>query len=177
MALQRSERDSAREVRQARRNLQRSLKAGSQQQVQEAGSTIEALMESIHIQEAWERISRWYWQAKGRQLLPSREVLGQVTTERVELYICRPTERIRFPFLVQPEEVDGGIPLEADIELEVGGLKGGRAGGLLDISAEDIMGWLREAKRKKEPVRRRWKLAVILIHLVFGDGTLLEDLS
>ena len=49
-----------------------------------------------------------------------------MTTERAELYRCRPPEGIWAPLLVRPLGVDEGIPLEAEIELAVWGLKGWR---------------------------------------------------
>ena len=60
--------------------------------MKEAGATIEAIMESGKVKKAWDRISWWYHKATGRQLPPCREVLDQVTTERVELYRCRMAE-------------------------------------------------------------------------------------
>ena len=36
---------------------------------------------------------------------PSMEVLYQVSTERAELYICKPPEGLRVPLLVQLEEI------------------------------------------------------------------------
>ena len=65
--LQRAARASAREVRQARREFQCSLQADRRSRVQEAGSTIEVLMDSDHIQKAWDRISRWYRKAMERK--------------------------------------------------------------------------------------------------------------
>ena len=91
-------RASAREVRQARRDFQRLLQTDRRQWVQEAGATIEALMESRKIQEAWDCIYQWYYQVKVRQPPPSRETLDQATTERAELYICRPPEDYGYPF-------------------------------------------------------------------------------
>ena len=74
-------------------------------------------------------------------------------------------------------EVDYGIPSEANIELEVWGLKVGRSGGQSGMLTEDLNEWLRKAKSKKEMVRRRCELVVRLIQLAFGDGTLSEDLA
>ena len=39
------------------------------------------------------------------------------------------------------------------------------------MRAEDLKGWLREATRKKFPVRRQWELVVRLVHLTFEDRT------
>ena len=78
--------------------------------MQEAGATIETLMEFGKIKEAWDRISRCYLKVEGRQTPQTREALEQVTMERTELYICRPLELIRSPLLVRRAEVDDGIP-------------------------------------------------------------------
>ena len=66
-ALQRADRASAREVRQAQKSFQSSLHADRRQRVQEAGETIEAFIEFRNIQEAWDHILQWYRQVKGRK--------------------------------------------------------------------------------------------------------------
>ena len=66
----RTARASAKEVRQARRKFQRSIQANRQQRVQEAGATIDALMEYGQTQEAWGCIPQWYLQGTGRQPPP-----------------------------------------------------------------------------------------------------------
>ena len=106
----------------------------------------------------------------------TREALEKVTTERADIYICRPLEGMRVPLMVQSAEVDDGIPLELEIELAVRSLKGGRAGGLLIMCAEDMKGCQQEKNRKKYPVRRRWEIVIRLVQMAFRDNTLPEDL-
>ena len=77
-----------------------------------------------------------------------------MTTEREDLYRCRLPEGLQVPLLVQLTEVDDGIPLEAEIELSVQDLKEGRADRLLGMREEDPKVYLKEAKRKKDPVSR-----------------------
>ena len=62
--------------------------------------------------------------------------------DSAELYRCRPPDELWVPLLVILAEVDEGIPSETYIELSVQGLKGGIVGGLLDMRAEDLKGWL-----------------------------------
>ena len=45
------------------------------------------------------------------------------------------------------------------------------------MHGEEMKGWIRETKRKKEPVRSRIKLLVRLIQIEFGDGYLSEELA
>ena len=66
--------------------------------------------------------------------------------------------------------VNYDIPAEADIEMTVIGLKGGRVRGLLGMRAEDMKEWLREDKREKDTERRRWELVVRLLQGMFRDG-------
>ena len=40
----------------------------------------------------------------------TREGLDQVLADRAELYICRPSEGLRVPLLVQPAAVNNDIP-------------------------------------------------------------------
>ena len=49
-----------------------------------------------------------------------------------------------------------GVPEKADIEQEVRGLKGERAGGPSGIRADDIKGWLRDASWEKNLGSRGW---------------------
>ena len=37
--------------------------------------------------------------------------------------------------------------------------------------------WLREAKSKKDPERRSWELVVILVQMIFSNGTVPEDMD
>ena len=76
-----------------------------------------------------------------------------------------------------PEEVNDDIPSEAEIRVSVRGLKCGRSGVPLDMRAEELKGWLREAKRKKVTLRIRWDLVVRLVQLYFGGGTMPEYIS
>ena len=50
-------------------------------------------------------------------------------------------------------------------------MKGGRAGDPPVMRAEDLNVWLWESTRKKELVRRRWDIVVILVQRTLGDGT------
>ena len=43
--------------------------------------------------------------------------------------------------LVQPAAVNDDVPTEAEIDLAVRGLKGGRVGGPLGMRLEDLKGW------------------------------------
>ena len=69
-------------------------------QVREAGEEIKALMEAKQNKEARKRLTYWYRQASGGQAPPSREHLERISTDRAELYRCRPPEGLRFPILV-----------------------------------------------------------------------------
>ena len=63
--LQRAQRASAREVRQARRSFQRDLKGYRQRRARKAGEDTKSLMESDKNQEAWKRLAYWYKKASG----------------------------------------------------------------------------------------------------------------
>ena len=91
--------------------------------------------------------------------------------------MCRPLEVMRVQLLVFQSDIEDIVPMEADILEVVRGLMRGRAGGPLGMGAEDLKGWVREATRKKEPVRRRWEILVRLVHQAFGDGTPPEEFA
>ena len=61
--------------------------------------------------------------------------------------------------------------------MAVQGLKSGREGGPFGMCAEDLKRWLSEAKREKDPERRRWEILKILVQVTFGGGTVLEKLD
>ena len=56
---------------------------------------------------------------------------------------------------MQIAAVSYNIPEEAGIYMAVQGLKSGREGGPFGMCAEDLKRWLSEAKREKDPERRR----------------------
>ena len=85
IALQRVIRDSTRDLRQARREFQKSLQSHMRQRLQEAGTSIEELVKYGKIRESLDRILLWYQQVKGTQTPLLAEALDQVSTERAEL--------------------------------------------------------------------------------------------
>ena len=75
-----------------------------------------------------------------------------------------------------PPPVRAGQHNEVD-DASVGG--GGRdiRGAGKEMRTEELKRWLRETKREKDPVRRRWELVVRLVKVMFGDGTVPEEIS
>ena len=100
-----------------------------------------------------------------------------MSADRAKLYICRTPEGLCVSLLVKPMAVNYDIPAEADIDMAVIGLKGGRVRGLLGMRAEDMKEWLREDKREKDIERRRWELVVRLLQGMFRDGTVPKEIS
>ena len=101
-ALHWSQRVSAREVRQAQKEFQRSLRCNRQKQVKEVGEAIEYILVADQKQEAWKRISSRHRQATGGHAPPSREHLDQISTEWTELYRCRTPEGLQDIIMVMP---------------------------------------------------------------------------
>ena len=93
---------------------------------------------------------------QGNQVHPTREGLDQESAVRVELYICRTLKRLKVPILVQMAAVNDEVPTEAEVDLSVRELKGGRAGGPSGIRTEDLKGWRKEAKQERKPEGRMW---------------------
>ena len=139
------------------------MKSYRQRRVREAGGGIETLLVSYQKKEASSRIASCYKQVSRVQVLPPREHLEFISVERAEIYRCRTPEGICVPILVTPSEVENGVPKEAEVAQLVWKFKGGRAGRLLDMWAEDLKGWLREASRDKNQMKSRWRLLVSLI--------------
>ena len=78
---------------------------------------------------------------RGKQSHPNREGLDQESAERAELYRLWPPARLQVPILVHSAAVNDEIPEEAEIEMAVRGLKGGKEGGPSGMRAEDQKGW------------------------------------
>ena len=72
-----------------------------------------------------------------------------MSTDRLELYRCRPSEGLRVPMLVHQSYIGYGTPTEAEVETAVNGRKGIISGGPLGMRVEDFKGWIREATRKR----------------------------
>ena len=83
--------------------------------------------------------------------------------ERSKLYRYRPPEGLRVFIMVFPAEVEDGVLEELEIVQVVRVLKGGRAVGPLVMQDEYLKGFLWEASREKNLMRRRWWLLVRLI--------------
>ena len=105
-----SGRSSTREVRKARRNFQHVLQEDRRRRVKLTRGNIEGLLEAGRGKEAWDHLSRWYQQVRGKQTHPTREGLDQGSADRAELYMCRPPAILQVPILVQPPAVNDDIP-------------------------------------------------------------------
>ena len=90
-ALQRSGRAITREVHKVRRNFQRALQEERRQRVQAVGSNIEGLLEADRVKVAWDHLTRWYCQDRGKKSHPTREVMDQDLAVRADLYRFQPT--------------------------------------------------------------------------------------
>ena len=83
---------------------------------------------------------------------------------------------LKVPILVQPVSVNNDVPIEAEVELAVRGLKGGRAVGPSGMRLEDLKGRLKKSKRDKESEGRRWEMLVQIVQVMFRDGTVPEEI-
>ena len=70
-------------------------------------------MDTGKVHEAWVRISRWYRQARCAQTPPTLETLDELSTDREELYRCRPPEVLTVPILVRQSDINNCIPTES----------------------------------------------------------------
>ena len=113
-------------------------------------------MAVVRVKESWDKLVRWYRHARGKQSHPTREGLDRELSVRDELYRCRPPERLKVPILFQPTEFKDEVPTEVEVNLEVRGLRAGRAGGLSGMILEELKGWRKDTNREKEPVGRNW---------------------
>ena len=57
---------------------------------------------------------------------------------------------------MQLSAVNNYIPVEAEIEMAVQGVKGGIEGGPSGMREEELKGWRKKSKREKETEGRRW---------------------
>ena len=73
--------------------------------------------------------------------------------------------------------VNYDIPVESEIYMTVRGLEGGRAGGSSGMRAKYLKGWHQEANRDKDTEGRRWEPMVRLVHVIFRDGTVPEEIT
>ena len=68
--------------------------------------------------------------------------------------------------LVQLSAVNNDIPVEAEIEIVVQGMKGGIEGGPSGMRADNLKGWRKNANREKDTEGRRWELVVIIVQVM-----------
>ena len=105
------------------------------------------------------------------------EGLDQVSEDRRELYICSTPAGLWIPILVQPSAVNDDIPQEADIDIEVLGLKGVRAGGLSGMRVKDLKERQQDTKCEKDPEGRKWDPVVRLVQVMFRNGNVLGKIA
>ena len=55
------------------------------------GSNIEGLLEADRVKVAWDHLTRWYCQDRGKKSHPTREVMDQDLAVRADLYRFQPT--------------------------------------------------------------------------------------
>ena len=108
------------------------------------------MMEADRVKDVWYHLAWWYCCVRVKHAHPTREGLDQDLAVRSELYRFRPPTRLKVTILVQQTEVNDDVPTEAEVELAVWGLKGGRAGGPSGMREEDLKGWRKETKWKKD---------------------------
>ena len=75
------------------------------------------------------------------------------STLREELYRRCSPEGVPIPILVQPEEIKEEPLGGEDIEVEVQGLRTGRAGYPSGMRIEHLQGWLREETQENDPAK------------------------
>ena len=95
------------------------LQKDIRRQVQATCTKIDLSLEVGRVMEAWDKLAQWYHEVRERQAHPTKEGLDQVSEDRAELYICWLTEGLQVPLLVHPAAVNYGIPVEAEIYMEV----------------------------------------------------------
>ena len=100
-----------------------------------------------------------------------------MSEDRAEICQCCPPARLWVPILVQSSAVNDDIPEEAEIEIEMLGLKGRRERGPSGMRAKDLEEWQQEAKREKYPEGRKWEPVVSLVKVMFRYGTVLEEID
>ena len=93
-----------------RRKFLRAIRADRRRRVQEAGTSIESLMELGKVREVWVRILLWYQQARGVYAPPTTEAMYQVSMDREELYRCRPPEGLQVLLLLGKYDIKDGTP-------------------------------------------------------------------
>ena len=64
--------------------------------------------------------------------------MDRKSTEKEELYSCRPSEGLWVPMMITPESIEGGILGEEEVVQAVQSLKRGRYGGLSGMRVENL---------------------------------------
>ena len=117
---------------------------------------------------------------------PARATLDCITAEHVDLYSYVPSLGTNIPVTVRPVPVDDLVPTEDDTKEAVKNLWRNISGGLLEMRAKHLKGWLAASKRKKReaaekgegntdeeeggPTEPHWENLLELIHTAFWEG-------
>ena len=134
-----------------RREIAASLKGDRKRRVDTAGEEVETLLgaDPPNLKEAWRHLKGWYKAAVNRAPPLARDMLDQITAERVDLYsyVTSPGENILVT--LKPMEVNDSVPTEEEIEEAVKKLRRNKYGGPSGMLAEHLKGWLTASKREK----------------------------
>jgi exonuclease III len=161
------------------RQIKKSIHTDRQNRTTEAGSTIEALLKSNELKEAWGVLQAWYNHAGDRPQKPSRQDLVTMTAEREELYRKRDPPGEPIPILLdRPYEIEDGTPTEWEIEEAVNRMPRGKSPGPSKMRAEHLKTWRAEAfPREGEGNRQHWDPFVDLVQHVYSTGEIPEAMA
>ena len=176
-ALRRTPNFTQARLRALNRRVKASLKEDRRRRVEEAGQAIEAALGHHDAKGAWTRAKAWYRQAEDRPPKPSRQELGQVTSEWTNLYTAIPPPGDPIEVMVSPFDIPDGTPTEDEIADAVGRLKRGKAPGPTGIRSDHLKDWLAAARREETPDSTNWDTLVELVQHVFDTGNLPEDMA
>ena len=80
------------------------------------------------------------------------------------------------PAIIEPFEINDGMPDEEEIAAGVKKLRSNRAGGPTGMRAEHLKEWLSKAKAEENPDPTDWQKVVKLTQTAFGQGELPTEL-
>ena len=107
------------------RKIKAGLKSDRRQRSSEAAASIELLLNSGDLKEAWRILQGWYRTAEERAPKPCFQSMAVQTQERVDLYRAVPSPGESIPINVEPSTIEDGTPTDAELRKVVKGMRNG----------------------------------------------------
>jgi len=171
--------DNRPELRQLRREIEKSRKADLKRRIEKAAAETEACIEDQDLQGGWFKLNLWMKHGGDKAFGPSFEDVARLTDEMEDMHKRVDPQEEPIPTLIANCETDDSVPTEDEITLAVKRLKSGESPGATKMTAAHLKKWHRQEHPLKEediPQPEAWNKLVELVRHTWEHSELPHEL-